>query len=219
MGFGAKWRDWIWSCISTTKFSVLVNGEPAEFFSSSKGLQQGDPISPYLFVMGMEVLSALIQRVVEGGFNSGCKIRRGSWQVVNISYLLFADDTIVFCEARKEEMTYLSWILCWFEAVSGLRINLAKSEFIPVGEVEEILEMTVELGCKVGQLPSTYLWLLLGASNKASCMWDGVEEKMRWKLALWKRQYISKGGRITLNDKDTHLKGDFSLIRVEIFNS
>ncbi|RVW89868.1 hypothetical protein CK203_034416 [Vitis vinifera] len=156
MGFGAKWRDWIWSCISTTKFSVLVNGEPAEFFLAQRGYNK---------------------RVVEGGFNSGCKIRRGSGQVVNISYLLFADDTIVFCEARKEEMTYLSWILCWFEAVSGLRINLAKSEFIPVGEVEEILEMTVELGCKVGQLPSTYLWLLLGASNKASCMWDGGGRK------------------------------------------
>ena len=100
--------------------------------------------------MGMEVLSALIRRAVEGGFISGCNIRRGSGQVVNISHLLFADDTIVFCEARKEDMTYLSWILCWFEAVSRLRINLAKSEIIPVGEVEEILEMAAELGCKVG---------------------------------------------------------------------
>ncbi|KAJ9677832.1 hypothetical protein PVL29_022672 [Vitis rotundifolia] len=95
-------------------------------------------------------------------------------------------------------MTCLSWTLCWFEAASGLRINLAKSEIIPVGEVEEILEMAVELGCKVGQLPSTYLGLPLGAPNKASYVWDGVEERMRWKLALWKRQYLSKGGRITL---------------------
>ncbi|RVW95136.1 putative ribonuclease H protein [Vitis vinifera] len=130
MGFGAKGREWIWSCISTAKFSVLVHGEPAGFFSSSKGLRQGDPLSPYLFIMGMEVLSALIRRVVEGGCISGCRIQR------------------------------------------GLRINLAKSEIIPVREVNEILEMAVELGCKV--------------------------ERMRWKLALWKRQYISKGGRITL---------------------
>ncbi|RVW20280.1 putative ribonuclease H protein [Vitis vinifera] len=83
-------------------------------------------------------------------------------------------------------------------AASGLRINLAKSEIIPVGEVEEILEMAVELGCKVGQLPSTYLGLPLGAPNKAVSMWDGVEERIRWKFALWKRQYISKGGRIAL---------------------
>ncbi|RVW16952.1 LINE-1 reverse transcriptase-like [Vitis vinifera] len=198
MGFGVKWREWIWSCISTGKFSVLINGEPAGFFSSSKGLRQGDPISPYLFIMGMEVLSAFIRRAVEGGCISGCRIQRGRGQAVNISHLLFADDAIVFCEARKDDMTFLSWILCWFEAASGLRINLAKSEIIPVGEVEEILEMTVELGCKVGQLPSTYLGLPLGAPNKAVSVWDGVEERMRWKLALWKRQYISKGGRIAL---------------------
>ena len=174
----------MWSCILTAKFSVLVNGVSAGFFSSSKGLRQGDPLSPYLFVMGMEVLSVLIRRVVEGGFISGCNIWRGSGPVANISHLFFADDIIVFCEAKKEYMTYLSWILCWFEVVSGLRINLAKSEIILVGEVEEILEMVVELGCKVGQLPSGYLGLPFGAPNKASFVWDGVEERVRWKLAL-----------------------------------
>ena len=65
----------MWSCISTAKFSVLVNGVPAGFFSSSKGLRQGDPLSPYLFIMGMEVLSVLIRRAVEGGFISRCNIR------------------------------------------------------------------------------------------------------------------------------------------------
>ena len=61
---------------------------------------------------------------------------------------------------------------------------MAKSEIIPVGEVEEILEMAMEPGCKVGQLPSAYLGLPLGAPNKASSVWDGVEERMKWKLAL-----------------------------------
>ncbi|RVW80652.1 Protein trichome birefringence-like 5 [Vitis vinifera] len=142
-------------------------GEKAGFFSSSIGLRQGDPLSPYLFIMGMEVLSALIWRAVEGGCISECRIQRAG------SYV-------------------------GLKSLQGLRINLAKSEIIPVGEVDEILEMAVELGCKVGQLPSTYLRLPLGAPNKAVCVWDGVEERMRWKLALWKRQYISKGGRITL---------------------
>ncbi|RVW95673.1 putative ribonuclease H protein [Vitis vinifera] len=86
---------------------VVSPYQNAFVMGSSKGLRQGDPLSPYLFVMGMEVLSALIRRAVEGGFISGCNIRR-------------------------------------------------------VGEVEEILEMAVELGCKVGQLPSTYLGLPLG---------------------------------------------------------
>ena len=163
-----------------------MNGVPVGFFSSSKGLRQGDPLSPYLFIMGMEVLSGLIRRAVEGGFISGCNIRRGSGPAANVSHLLFVDDTIVFCEAKKDHLTHLSWILFWFEVASGLRINLAKSEIIPVAEVEEIVEMAVELGCKVGQLPSVYLGLPLGAPNKASFVWDGVEERVRWKLALWK---------------------------------
>ncbi|KAJ9681941.1 hypothetical protein PVL29_018030 [Vitis rotundifolia] len=198
MGFDPKWLSWMWNCISTAKFSILVNGVPAGFFSSSKGLRQGDPLSPYLFVLGMEVLSVLIGRAVEGGFISGCNIRRGRVRAVHSSHLLFADDTIVFCRAKKEHLTHLSWIFFWFGAASGLKINLAKNEIIPIGEVEEVDEMVVELGCRVGQLLAVYLGLPLGALNKAASMWDGVEEKVRRRLALWKRQYISKSERITL---------------------
>ena len=115
-----------------------------------------------------------------------------------MSHLLFANDAIIFCEAMKENLTFLSWTLAWFEVASGLRINLAKSELIPVGEVEEIEEMAVELGSRVGSLPTVYLKLPLGAYHKTLSMWDGAEETMRRRLALWKRQYISKTGRIIL---------------------
>ena len=187
MGFGSKWLGWMWSCISTAKFSVLVNGVPVGFFPSSKGLRQGDPLSPYLFVMGMEVLSALIRRAVEGDFLLGCRIRGGRRQPVHIFHLLFADDTIVFCEAKKEHITHLSWILFWFEAASGLRINLDKSEIIPIGELEEMEGMAAELGSRVGSVPTVYLGLPLGAPNKAASVWNGVEERVRRRLALWKR--------------------------------
>ncbi|RVW15177.1 LINE-1 reverse transcriptase-like [Vitis vinifera] len=198
MGFGDRWLKWIWWCISTASFSILVNGVPAGYFSNSRGLRQGDPLSPYLFVLGMEVLSAMLRRAIDGGFISGCSIQGRGGMEINVSHLLFADDTIIFCEARQDHITYLSWILVWFEAASGLRINLAKSEVIPVGEVEDIEMLAVELGCKVGTLPSVYLGLPLGAKHKATAMWDGVEARMRRRLALWKRQYLSKGGRITL---------------------
>ena len=81
IGFGSRWMEWIWWCISTAKFSILVNGVPTGYFSNSKGLRQGDPLSPYLFVLGMEVLSVLIRKVVDGGFISGCSLRgRGEWR-------------------------------------------------------------------------------------------------------------------------------------------
>ena len=86
----------------------------------------------------------------------------------------------------------------WFEAALGLRINLAKSEIILIGEVEEVDELAVELGCRVGQLLVVYLGLPLGVSNKVVSRWDGVEGKVRRRLVLWKSRYISNGGSITL---------------------
>ena len=86
----------------------------------------------------------------------------------------------------------------WFEAISGLKINLTKSELIPVGRAENLDELALVLGCKVGVLPTTYLGLPLGAPYNSLVAWDGVEERFRKRLALWKRQCILKGGRLTL---------------------
>ncbi|KAJ9681633.1 hypothetical protein PVL29_017839 [Vitis rotundifolia] len=198
MGFGERWLKWIEWCISTVKFSVLINGSPSGFFQSSRGLRQGDPLSPYLFVIAMEVFSCLLRRAIDGGFLSGWMARGRSGEGVMISHLLFADDTLVFCEESQDQMTYLSWLLMWFEAVSGLKINLEKSELIPVGRVHNIEDLALELGCRVGGLPSCYLGLPLGASFKSEAVWDVVEERFRKRMAMWKRQYISKGGRLTL---------------------
>ncbi|WKA06987.1 hypothetical protein VitviT2T_024859 [Vitis vinifera] len=198
MGFGEKWIRWIKWCISTASFSVMVNGTPTGFFQSSKGLRQGDPLSPYLFVIAMEVFSAFLQRAVEGGYLSGCRVKGRSEEGALISHLLFADDTLVFCKSSQDHLTHLSWLLMWFEAASGLRINLDKSELIPVGRVENMDDLAWEFGCKVGSLPSTYLGMPLGASFKSTSVWDGVEDRFRKRLGMWKRQYLSKGGRMTL---------------------
>ena len=86
----------------------------------------------------------------------------------------------------------------WFEAFSGLKINLNKSEIIPLGRVDNMEELAVELGCGVGSLPTKYLGLPLGAPHRAVGVWDSIEERFRNRLSSWKRQYISKGGRLTL---------------------
>ncbi|RVW96306.1 putative ribonuclease H protein [Vitis vinifera] len=146
----------------------------------------------------MEALSCLLKRAKEGGFLSGWQLSGRGGGGVEITHLLFADDTLVFCEPSTDQVSYLSWLLMWFEAMSGLKVNLDKSEIIAVGRVENVEEVALEFGCKVSRLPSTYLGLPLGARFKEVATWDGVEERLRKRLSIWKRQYISKGGRMTL---------------------
>ena len=170
MGFDRRWVDWIQFCISTTRFSILVNGSSIGFFQSSRGLRQGDPPSPYLFVLVMEALSILLRKVGEGHFILGFKVGGKRKKEVEISHLLFADDTQLFCEPCSDQLIYLSWVLFWFETFSGLKINLYKSKLILVGEVLNVEEFASLLGCKVGKLPSTYLGLPLGAPFKSPSM-------------------------------------------------
>ncbi|WJZ85301.1 hypothetical protein VitviT2T_004846 [Vitis vinifera] len=146
----------------------------------------------------MEVFSYFLKRAMDGGFILGCRVKGRSEERVQISHLLFADDTLVFCKASQDHLTYLSWLLMWFEVVSGLRINLEKSELIPVGRVENIDDLALDFVCKVGSLSSTYLSFPLGAPFKSVIVWDGVEERFRRRLAIWKRQYLSNRGRTTL---------------------
>lgn len=84
------------------------------------------------------------------------------------------------------------------KAILGLKVNLEKSELILMRRMENVEGLDQEFGCRVGVLPSSYLGLLLGAPFKSVSIGDGVNERLRKRLALSKRQYISKGGRLTL---------------------
>jgi hypothetical protein len=198
MGFGDRWCRWIEACISSVQFSVLVNGSPEGFFGSSRGLCQGDLLSPLLFLLVMEVLSQMLQKLEAEGLIRGFCAGGNSHDGLCISHLLYADDTILFCDADLEQLTNVRMALTCFEAATGLRVNMAKSEMVPVGEVPNIGDLAEVLCCQIGTLPISYLGMPLGATYRAVSIWNPILEKMERKLAGWKKLYLSRGGRLTL---------------------
>ena len=104
MGFGLKWKGWIKACVTSVRVSVLVNGSPEGFFGSSRGLRQGDPLSPLLFLLIMEVLSKILTKTEENNLIRGFLVGAVNSVGMRISHLLFADNTILFCDASRDQL-------------------------------------------------------------------------------------------------------------------
>jgi hypothetical protein len=159
-------------------------------------LRQGDPLSLLLFVLVIEAFDGMIFVAVSGELLFGSSVGNASGFVC--SHLLFVDDTLIFGDVHPNHLRLFHCLFLCFEVALGLKINLAKSESVPVGNVDQVERMVGILGCGVSSLPMKYLGLPLGASYKDKHIWDGVIEKIEQRLASWKIMYLSKGGRVTL---------------------
>ena len=193
MGFGERWCRWIKACIFTIKFSILVNGSPAGFFGSSHGIRQGNPLSSLLFLLVMEVLSRLLKKTENGGFLCGFQAGSHRHGGIHISHLLFAGDNILFCDTSREQLLYMWMVQIFFEAITGLKVNVGKSEIVPVGYVRNLNGLACTHCCKVDTLPMRYLGMPLGAHYKDSSIWNPIIEKMENQLSGWKQLYLLKG--------------------------
>ncbi|XP_026377155.1 uncharacterized protein LOC113271486 [Papaver somniferum] len=112
----------------------MVNGVPGAKFRSSRGLRQGDPLSPFLFTMVMEGFCRMIAKAEENGRIAGFKV---SMDGPVVSHLLFADDTLLFSADEAQSIHTMRAILTCFEFVSGLSINLTKSTAISIGDTTQ----------------------------------------------------------------------------------
>ncbi|XP_062170551.1 uncharacterized protein LOC133876290 [Alnus glutinosa] len=160
--------------INATFIALILNKPGAVDLKDFRPISLGDPLLSFLFVIVMEALSKLFSITVIRGFLSGFSVSSGSNGVINISHLLFADDTLVFCGANPDHLLYLRMLLLSFEAVSCLKINLDKSVLVPVGHVDNMDDLAGILGCGVSYFPLKYLGLPLGAPFKAKSSWDDV---------------------------------------------
>lgn len=156
MGFDSKWVQWIMMCVKTVDYSVIVNYELVGLIIPGRGLTQGDPLSPYLFILCAEGLSALIRKAERSGDLHGVSICTNA---PTFSHILFADDFLLFFRADDNEAQVMKNILNTYELASGQAISLPKSEVFFSSVVPSPLKEAITNILGVRAVMGTYKYL------------------------------------------------------------
>ena len=123
MGFPRRWRMLIMKCVRSVTYSVMINGQQCGYIKPSRGIRQGDPLSPYLFLLCAEGLSGLLNKAKEEKMIKGVSAARNGPQV---THLFFVDDSLLFCQAKRAECLEILRILQLYERSSGQKVNMEK---------------------------------------------------------------------------------------------
>ncbi|CAL8995128.1 unnamed protein product [Prunus brigantina] len=187
----------IMSCVNSVRYQVCVNGELTEAFLPSNGIRQGDPLSPYLFVLCIEKLSHII-------FDS---VNRKCWKPVKtsqsgpaVSHLFFADDLVLFAEASCKQARVMKSCLDLFCQASGQLVNFDKSAIFcsPNTSMELAREISGICGSPLTDNLGRYLGMPLLHSRVTKGTFMGIVDKVHKRLASWKSKLLSFAGRTTL---------------------
>jgi hypothetical protein len=195
-GFCDKWKDWIRACVFSGNMSVLINGSPSEEINIQRGLKQGDPLAPFLFLLVAEGLGSMMRKAVELNKFYGVQVGNNG---LCVSHLQYADDTLCIGDASINNLWALKSILRGFEMVSGLKINFWKSSIMGINVSNDFLRLALAfLNCRVSSLPFKYLGLPVGANPRRVSTWEPLLDALRKRLGVWSNKYVSLGGRIVL---------------------
>ncbi|GKV47795.1 hypothetical protein SLEP1_g54657 [Rubroshorea leprosula] len=181
-------------CVNSVKLSVLWNGEPLPYFEPQRGLRQGDPLSPYLFIMVMEKLSRMILNRIHSKTWKPIQLSRGG---LALSHLFFADDLMLFCEASHSQLSMVINCLKEFASYSGLEINLAKSKLFVSPNIQSAMARSLSISCGIPLTSNlgTYLGVPIIHGRNSAAQYKYIIEKMQLKLASWKQNTLSLAGR------------------------
>lgn len=183
-------------CITSAHASVLVNGSPSGDFKLERGLRQGDPLSPFLYLLVAEGLSILVSRAVDAGIFEAAELGRNK---VRISHIQYADDIVFVGSGKDSNIVAMKRILKNFELLSGLKVNFQKCSLLGVNIDRARLEMMANsLGCYIGTIPFSFLGIKVGGIRNRSSEFDDLIKKLKAKLKSW-------------NDKKKILLGEESL--------
>ncbi|GLT35476.1 hypothetical protein SLA2020_099250 [Shorea laevis] len=195
MGFPEQWINRVMMCVCTVEYSVLINGCPTKKFTPSRGIRQGDPLSPFLFLLCAEGLSALLSRAISRGELKGLSLCRGSPRLSHLFF--FADDSLLFGEASVQEATTLLEILKEYEVVSDQQINLDKSSIFFSSNTSPAVQQQVIQTLNVSKVivDDKYLGLPLIIGRKRAICFDFIRERVWSKIKGWKTKLLSRAGR------------------------
>ena len=194
MGFCEKWVALVLECISTVSYLILVNGEPKGDIKPSRGIRQGDPLSPYLFLLCSKGLNRMLQQEVANDQIRGFSLcKRGS----RISHLFFADDSLLFCRASRSDLQVIQNILVLYEQASGQRLNREKTSIFFSKAVSEETKANLSAFFRGQEVKEyvKYLGLLAVVGKKKKASFNYIKERLWSKLQGWKKKLLSQAGR------------------------
>ncbi|KAL0288057.1 UNVERIFIED_CONTAM: putative ribonuclease H protein [Sesamum radiatum] len=193
--FSISFIGWMEQCITTASFSISLNGSIHGFFQGARGIRQGDPMSPYLFVIVMEVWHVLLKFRVQ---NSALFQYHWKCRELEILNLCFADNVLIFCSGTIESVSVIRDVLSEFAAMSGLQVNPNKSQVILSKSVSHRQPRIELMGFQEGILPIKYLGVPLVASRLSIADCQPLLHKIDCRLAGWEQHNLSLAGRTQL---------------------
>lgn len=193
-GFPNRWIQWLITLWSSSSSRVLINGEYSSSFAHKRGLRQGDPLSPMLFNIGVDVFQKMIQ--VGNSILSAPLSNKLQDSMVALQY---ADDTAIIANGDITSLVTFKLILRIFSAISGLQVNYSKSTFVPLGiDGNDLHWVQAVMGCSRSDFPITYLGMPLTVKKPTKQLFIPLIEKVEGRLQGWQSRLLSRGGRLLL---------------------
>ena len=197
LGFNPIWLSWIGICISFTSFSILLNGSPFGFFSFGRGLRQGDPLSPFLFILGFEVFSRLMSKEERNGCLKRLRIARNC---PPIHHLLFTDDLLIFGKASISKTASIKSCLDKYCRWSSQSINASKSSirFNKCTNPTTSKNISNIIPYPLNTNTSLYLGLPIMLGNSKKKAFQGIIDKVLSRIEGWRVKTLSQAGILVL---------------------
>lgn len=198
LGFPSQFVEWVMSCLSTVSYTFNVNGDLTHPIEAKKGLRQGDPMSPYLFVIYMEYLNRCmlgLQFNKNFHFHPRCK-------KLNLTHVCFVDDLLLFARGDLTSIQQLHSTFLEFSSASGLMANAAKSSIYFGGVRPDIQEQILNtFGWSKGELPFKYLGVPLSSRKLTVIQCQPLIKKILNRIDCWASKLLSYAGRIQHQDQ------------------